>query len=40
VHTVPGLVDGHSNRQAVVINTGRFYKDGIRRLSIQVAVLP
>lgn len=39
VHVLPGLVDAHTNRHAVVIMTGRFYPDGDPRPTAQVAVM-
>lgn len=40
VRVLPGLVDAHTNRRAVVISTGRFYADGDKRPTVQVAVIP
>lgn len=40
VSVLPGLPDAHSNRRLVVIRTGRFYADKVRRPTVQVAVLP
>ena len=39
VHRLPGLVDAHTNRIAIVVNTGRFYADGQQRPTAQVAVV-
>lgn len=39
LRVLPGLVDAHSNRRAVVISTGRFYADGKQRPTAQVAVI-
>lgn len=40
VHAYPGLPDGHSDRRVVVVSTGRFYADKLRRYTAQVAVIP
>lgn len=37
---LPGLVDAHTDHLPVVVVTGRYYADGLRRYTGQVAVLP
>ncbi len=40
LHYQPGLPDAHTGRPLVVVSTGRFYADRIKRPTVQIAVLP